>query len=56
MAGKRKRAEVLFLPSKKINITNNNIPGVEFIVQDREVETDNVTGKITFVLTQHIEI
>ena len=51
VAGKRKRAEVLFLPSKKINITNNNIPGVEFFVQDREVETDNVTGKITFVLT-----
>ena len=48
VAGKRKRAEVLFLPSKKINITNNNIPGVEFIVQDREVETDNVTGKITY--------
>ena len=33
-----------------MNVTNNNIPGVEFIGQDQEVETDNVTGKIRFAL------
>ena len=46
VAGKRKRAEVLFLPSKKMNVTNNNLTGVEFIGKDQEVETDNVAGKI----------
>ena len=54
VAGKRKQAEVLFWPSKKRNSTNNNLTGGNFIDQDQELQTDKVTGKITFALTFHV--